>query len=215
MVITVNGRVLEFFPGITPIIGSDSIERNKFFDVLSERLIELEISHFKNDKCTSDPVELEEELKYFLSQIDDAAEAFVLLDCSKWHISPDIVSQILENVLVPLLTSSDRSMYTLVITNSYEIAKGRTCLDVVHYSYFMVENYDDFSDFIKDSNMWVTKMNKTLPDTIMDRLNRLYKELDFLLNSAPDDEECPDGFNEVYDEIANLKNALKNTGMFS
>lgn len=45
-----------------------------------------------------------------------------------------------------------------------------------------------------------------------ERLKNLYKEIDFLLNNAPVEDDCTDEENEMYSDMANLKNSMENTG---
>lgn len=45
-----------------------------------------------------------------------------------------------------------------------------------------------------------------------ERLKSLYKEIEFLLNHAPVEDDCTDEENEIYSEMANLKNAIENAG---
>ncbi len=40
----------------------------------------------------------------------------------------------------------------------------------------------------------------------------LYKEIDFLLNHAPVEDDCTDEENEMYSDMANLKNSMENAG---
>ena len=45
-----------------------------------------------------------------------------------------------------------------------------------------------------------------------DRLRALYKEIETLLNLAPSVEDCTDEQNEVYSDMANLKDSLFDAG---
>ncbi len=45
-----------------------------------------------------------------------------------------------------------------------------------------------------------------------ERLKSLYKELEFLVNHAPIEDNCTDEENEMYSDMANLKNSMKNAG---
>ena len=42
------------------------------------------------------------------------------------------------------------------------------------------------------------------------RLNNLLNELEFFLNHAPIEDECPDTANQMYSDMANLKNSIEN-----
>jgi hypothetical protein len=44
------------------------------------------------------------------------------------------------------------------------------------------------------------------------RLVNLYKEIEFLLNHAPIEDDCTDEENEMYADMANLKNSMENAG---
>lgn len=44
------------------------------------------------------------------------------------------------------------------------------------------------------------------------RLIALYKELETLLNLAPNEEDCTNEENEVFSDMANLKDSLFNAG---
>lgn len=44
------------------------------------------------------------------------------------------------------------------------------------------------------------------------RMNKLYKEIEFLLNCAPIVEDCTDEENEMYSDMANLKCSMENAG---
>lgn len=44
------------------------------------------------------------------------------------------------------------------------------------------------------------------------RMNDLYKELDFLLNNAPIEDDCTDEENQMYSDMANFKNSMENAG---
>lgn len=44
------------------------------------------------------------------------------------------------------------------------------------------------------------------------RLKELYKEINVLLNNAPTIDDCTDAENEVYSDMANLKNSMENAG---
>ena len=46
-----------------------------------------------------------------------------------------------------------------------------------------------------------------------ERIRKLYKELDFLLNHAPTEDDCSDAENEMYSDMANLKNSIENAGL--
>lgn len=46
-----------------------------------------------------------------------------------------------------------------------------------------------------------------------ERIRKLYKELDFLLNHAPIEDDCSDAENEMYSDMANLKNSIENAGL--
>ncbi len=48
--------------------------------------------------------------------------------------------------------------------------------------------------------------------TMEERLRNLYKEIDFLLNHAPVEDDCTDEENEMYSDMANLKNSMENAG---
>lgn len=48
-----------------------------------------------------------------------------------------------------------------------------------------------------------------------ERLIALFKEIDVLLNLAPCEDDCTDEENEIYAEMANLKNALFNAGYYA
>lgn len=45
-----------------------------------------------------------------------------------------------------------------------------------------------------------------------ERLRKLYDELEFLLNNAPDEYDCTYEENEMYADIANLKSSVENAG---
>lgn len=45
-----------------------------------------------------------------------------------------------------------------------------------------------------------------------ERLEKLYKEIDVLLNLAPVEEDCTDEENEMYSDMANLKNSMFDAG---
>lgn len=45
-----------------------------------------------------------------------------------------------------------------------------------------------------------------------ERLNALYKEIDFLLNNAPWEEDCTDEENAMYSDMANLKETMFDAG---
>lgn len=40
------------------------------------------------------------------------------------------------------------------------------------------------------------------------RLNNLLRELEFFLNNSPVEEDCSDKENEMYSDMANLKNSI-------
>lgn len=42
------------------------------------------------------------------------------------------------------------------------------------------------------------------------RLNKLLKELEFFLNHAPIEDDCSNAENEMYADMANLKNSILN-----
>ena len=42
-----------------------------------------------------------------------------------------------------------------------------------------------------------------------DRIMKLYKELDFLLNNSPIENDCSDEQNEMYSDMANLKGSIE------
>ena len=42
-----------------------------------------------------------------------------------------------------------------------------------------------------------------------ERLTKLYKELEFLLNNAPVESDCTDEENRMYSDMANLKNSME------
>jgi len=46
-----------------------------------------------------------------------------------------------------------------------------------------------------------------------ERIKKLYKELDFLLNHAPIEDDCSDAENKMYLDMANLKNSIENAGL--
>lgn len=43
-----------------------------------------------------------------------------------------------------------------------------------------------------------------------ERINNLYKELEYLLNHAPAVDDCTEEENEMYSDMANLKNSIEN-----
>lgn len=43
-----------------------------------------------------------------------------------------------------------------------------------------------------------------------DRLNKLLEELDYFLNHAPIEDDCTNAENEMYSDMANLKNSIEN-----
>ena len=43
-----------------------------------------------------------------------------------------------------------------------------------------------------------------------ERISKLYKELEYLLNHAPAVDDCTAKENEVYSDMANLKNSIEN-----
>lgn len=45
-----------------------------------------------------------------------------------------------------------------------------------------------------------------------ERMEKLYQEVKFLLDQAPEEDECTDEENEIYDEMANLINCMENAG---
>ena len=45
-----------------------------------------------------------------------------------------------------------------------------------------------------------------------ERLIALYKEIDILLNLAPCEEDCTDEENEMYSDMANLKQSMLDAG---
>ena len=45
-----------------------------------------------------------------------------------------------------------------------------------------------------------------------ERLNALYKEIVFLLNYAPSEEDCTDEENDMYSDMANLKETMFDVG---
>lgn len=45
-----------------------------------------------------------------------------------------------------------------------------------------------------------------------ERLKNLYKEIEFLLNNAPIEDDCTDEENEMYSYMANLKNSMEDAG---
>lgn len=45
-----------------------------------------------------------------------------------------------------------------------------------------------------------------------ERLKKMYKELEFLLNHAPAEDNCTDEENEMYSDMANLKNSMEDAG---
>jgi len=42
-----------------------------------------------------------------------------------------------------------------------------------------------------------------------DRIMKLYNELDFLLNNSPVEDDCSDEQNEMYSDMANLKESIE------
>lgn len=52
--------------------------------------------------------------------------------------------------------------------------------------------------------------NKSRKDNKMeDRIMKLYKELDFLLNNSPIENDCSDEQNEMYSDMADLKESIE------
>ena len=45
-----------------------------------------------------------------------------------------------------------------------------------------------------------------------ERLRKLYRMLDSILNLAPVEDDCTDEENEMYSDMANLKNSMFNLG---
>lgn len=45
-----------------------------------------------------------------------------------------------------------------------------------------------------------------------ERLEKLYKEIDTLLNLAPIEDDCSDEENEMYSDMANLKESMSDAG---
>jgi hypothetical protein len=45
-----------------------------------------------------------------------------------------------------------------------------------------------------------------------ERLEKLYKEIDTLLNLAPIEDDCSDEENEMYSDMANLKESMFDAG---
>lgn len=45
-----------------------------------------------------------------------------------------------------------------------------------------------------------------------ERLTKLYKEIEFLLNNAPIEDDCTDDQNAMYSDMANLKCSMEDTG---
>lgn len=45
-----------------------------------------------------------------------------------------------------------------------------------------------------------------------ERLKNLYKEINFLLNNSPIEDDCTDEENEMYSDMANLKNSMEDAG---
>lgn len=45
-----------------------------------------------------------------------------------------------------------------------------------------------------------------------ERLRNFYKELLFLLNNAPVEDDCTDAENQMYSDMANLKNSMEDAG---
>ena len=43
-----------------------------------------------------------------------------------------------------------------------------------------------------------------------ERFEKLYKDVEFFLNNAPVEDDCTDDENEIYCELANLKNVIDN-----
>lgn len=43
-----------------------------------------------------------------------------------------------------------------------------------------------------------------------DRIDKLYKELDYLLNHSPVEDDCTDEENQMYSDMANLKISIEN-----
>lgn len=45
------------------------------------------------------------------------------------------------------------------------------------------------------------------------RMKRLYKELDYILNTAASVDDCSEEENQIYSDIANLKNSIENANL--
>lgn len=45
------------------------------------------------------------------------------------------------------------------------------------------------------------------------RIKKLYKELEYILNTAPIEDDCTDEENQIYSDIANLKNSIENADL--
>lgn len=45
------------------------------------------------------------------------------------------------------------------------------------------------------------------------RIKKLYEELDHILNTAPIENDCTDEENQIYSDIANLKNSIENANL--
>lgn len=43
-----------------------------------------------------------------------------------------------------------------------------------------------------------------------ERINKLYKELEYLLNHSPAVDDCTEGENQMYSDMVNLKNSIEN-----
>lgn len=46
-----------------------------------------------------------------------------------------------------------------------------------------------------------------------ERLKNLYKEIEFLLNHAPIEDDCTKNENQMYSDMANLKSSMENLGI--
>ncbi len=67
--------------------------------------------------------------------------------------------------------------------------------------------YDDSYCYYK-----VVKKPDTIKNANVKRFERLYREIDFLLNSSPVEDDCTVEDNKIYSDMANLKNSLFDAG---
>lgn len=88
----------------------------------------------------------------YTSKIRDAGEQkelWFFFDAVDSGMSIDNIIDIKEHLFDTILSSTKGlDTYIIVSANSYEMASGRNCFDVIHGKYINFENYEDYRTFI-------------------------------------------------------------------